>query len=49
MTGPLELDPKGAAAYLDRGIAKAKKGDQTGADADLARAQELNPDLVKNK
>ena len=34
----IELDPKDAGAWFDRSLARKAKGDQAGADADLAQA-----------
>lgn len=37
----IQLNPKYALAYKGRSVAKLKKGDKAGADADLAKAKEL--------
>jgi Flp pilus assembly protein TadD len=34
----IELDPKDASAWFARSLARKAKGDQVGADADLAQA-----------
>ena len=39
------LDPKLAFAYFSRGLARRAQGDTAGADADIAKAKELNPSL----
>lgn len=42
----IRLDPKLAAvAYYKRGLAKREKGDTSGANADLAKARELQPGI----
>jgi len=45
----IELDPKYAPAYYNRGIAKNAKGDLDGAIADYNRAVELDPKLSNKK
>ncbi len=47
----IELNPKDHKVYNNRGIAKRKSGDIKGANADFAKAEELNtefevPDLL---
>jgi membrane associated rhomboid family serine protease/Flp pilus assembly protein TadD len=42
----IQLNPKFAEAYCNRGVAKAKKGDLDGALIDCDRAIELNPKLA---
>ncbi|MBI5395709.1 MAG: tetratricopeptide repeat protein [Verrucomicrobia bacterium] len=42
----LELDPKYALAYNNRGLVKSNKGDQDAAIADFDRALELDPKLA---
>ena len=37
----IEADPKNAALIRERGIMKAKSGDQVGADADFRRTESL--------
>ena len=41
----LKLDPKNALAFNNRGIAKLKKGDKEGGEADIAKAKQLQPDI----
>ncbi len=43
----LDLNPKFAAALYGRGLAKQKKGDRAGADADLTAAKALRPDIAE--
>ena len=42
----LQLDPKLASAFYGRGLARLKSGDQAGADADIAAAKALAPDIA---
>src|SRR2546421_2135171 len=42
-THAIELDPKFARAYENRGVAKGAKRDPDGAIADLTRASDLDP------
>ena len=44
-TKALELNPRYAKAYYNRGIAKEALGDQAGASEDFARAREIDPNL----
>ena len=39
----IRINPRYAAAYYDRNLARRKKGDIPGADADLAKARQLKP------
>ena len=41
----LKLDPKNALAFNNRGIAKLKKGDKEGGEADIAKAKQLQPGI----
>jgi len=41
----IRLAPGDAISYFVRGLAKQKSGDRAGSDADIARAQQLNPNL----
>jgi hypothetical protein len=41
------LEPDYARPYYQRGQAKQAKGDKAGADADIARARQLNPNIGK--
>ena len=41
----IRLDPKNAYALLNRGIAKARKGDKIGGEADQAAARRINPNI----
>jgi tetratricopeptide (TPR) repeat protein len=41
----VKIDPKNALAFNNRGIAKLKKGDKEGGEADIARARQLQPDI----
>ena len=43
----IKLDPKDAKALYGRGLAKRRKGDATGGDADMAAAKALDPDVEK--
>jgi tetratricopeptide (TPR) repeat protein len=40
------LNPSSAAALYGRGLAKQKKGDRAGADADLAAAKAIRSDVA---
>ena len=40
-----KLNPKYAAAFYNRGIAKQKKGDMVGGDVDIVQARQLQPGL----
>jgi hypothetical protein len=42
----LKLNPKFAGALYGRGLAKQKKGDRTGAEADFAAAKTIRPDIA---
>ena len=42
----IKLDPKNAKAIYERGVAKRKSGDAAGADADIAAAKQLDPDVA---
>ena len=39
----IRVNPRYASAYYDRSLARRKKGDIAGADADLAKARQLKP------
>jgi tetratricopeptide (TPR) repeat protein len=41
----IKLDPKNAYALLNRGIAKVRKGDKAGGEADQAAARRINPNI----
>jgi Flp pilus assembly protein TadD len=41
----ITLNPNDAIAYNNRGLAKRDKGDAAGADADIAKAKQLNPSI----
>jgi tetratricopeptide (TPR) repeat protein len=41
----IKLDPKNALAFNNRGVAKLKKGDKEGGEADLAKAKQLQPGI----
>ena len=41
----LKLDPKLASALYGRGLAKLKKGDTAGSDADIALANAFEPNI----
>ena len=41
----IKLDPKNALAFNNRGIAKLKKGDKEGGEADMAKAKQLQPGI----
>jgi tetratricopeptide (TPR) repeat protein len=41
----IKLDPKNALAFNNRGIAKLKKGDKEGGEADVAKAKQLQPGI----
>ncbi|MBX9846992.1 MAG: tetratricopeptide repeat protein [Xanthobacteraceae bacterium] len=41
----IKIDPKNALAFNNRGIAKLKKGDKEGGEADIARAKQLQPGI----
>jgi tetratricopeptide (TPR) repeat protein len=41
----IKLDPKNALAFNNRGIAKLKKGDKEGGEADIAKAKQLQPGI----
>lgn len=41
----IKLDPKNAYALLNRGIAKVRKGDKAGGEADRAAARRINPNI----
>ena len=45
-TGAIEIEPKSAAAYFNRGLAKQNNGDLDGAIADYTRAIEIDPKLA---
>jgi len=42
----LRTDPKNAFSLYGRGIAKGLKGDRAGADADIAAAKQISPDVA---
>jgi tetratricopeptide (TPR) repeat protein len=41
----IKIDPKNALAFNNRGVAKLKKGDKEGGEADLAKAKQLQPGI----
>ena len=41
----LQLEPKNARFLYDRGLAKLKKGDEVGGNADLAAAKKMQPGI----
>ena len=41
----IQIDPKFAYAYSNRGLAKQANGDTAGGDADIQRARELDPTI----
>lgn len=41
----IKLNPNHAGAYYNRSLAKKQKGDQAGAEADLAAARKINPNI----
>jgi hypothetical protein len=43
----LKADPKIAESLYGRGIAKMRKGDVAGGNADIASAKALNPNIVE--
>lgn len=43
----IRLNPNDADAYLYRGLDKQRIGDQAGAEADIAAAKQLNPNIGK--
>jgi tetratricopeptide (TPR) repeat protein len=43
----IRLNPNDADAYLYRGLDKQRTGDQAGAEADIAAARRLNPNIGK--
>jgi hypothetical protein len=42
----VRADPKNAVALYGRGMAKQLKGDKAGANADIAAAKQINPDIA---
>jgi len=44
----LQADPKDAFSLYGRGIAKGLKGDQAGADADIAAAKQISSDITED-
>ena len=44
----LQLDPKLASSLYGRGLAKLKKGDITGGNADVAAAKEIDSNIVED-
>jgi tetratricopeptide (TPR) repeat protein len=44
----LRADPKNAFSLYGRGTAKGLKGDQAGADADIAAAKQISPDIAED-
>src|SRR5262249_6746697 len=42
----IKVDPNYADAYFNRGLAKRRKGDTSGYEADMARARELDPNVA---
>ncbi len=43
----IKLEPRFAAALYGRGVAKEQMGDRAGADADIAEARKIDPDIGK--
>lgn len=43
----IRLNPNDADAYLYRGLDKQRTGDQAGAEADIAAAKQINPNIGK--
>ncbi|HET7165987.1 MAG TPA: tetratricopeptide repeat protein [Pseudolabrys sp.] len=43
----IRLNPNDADAYLYRGLDKQRTGDQAGAEADIAAAKQINPNVGK--
>jgi tetratricopeptide (TPR) repeat protein len=43
----IRLNPNDADAYLYRGLDKQRIGDKAGAEADIAAAKQLNPNIGK--
>jgi len=43
----IRLNPNDADAYLYRGLDKQRIGDQAGAEADIAAAKQINPNIGK--
>ncbi len=41
----IKLDPKNAHALFNRGVAKIKKGDKIGGEADQAAARRIDPNM----
>jgi tetratricopeptide (TPR) repeat protein len=41
----IKIDPKNALAFNNRGVAKLKKGDKEGGEADIAKAKQLQPGI----
>jgi tetratricopeptide (TPR) repeat protein len=41
----IKFDPKNALAFNNRGVAKLKKGDKEGGEADIAKAKQLQPGI----
>jgi Flp pilus assembly protein TadD len=41
----IKVDAKNALAYNNRGVAKLKKGDKEGGEADIAKAKQLQPGI----
>jgi Flp pilus assembly protein TadD len=41
----LKIDPRNALAFNNRGVAKLKKGDKDGGEADIAKAKQLQPGI----
>ena len=44
----VELAPGNAAALYNRGLAKRQTGDTAGADADVAKAREIDPNIERS-
>ena len=47
MNAGLKLDPKQAGSLYGRGLAKQKKGDTAGGDADIAASKVLQADIAE--
>ena len=43
----LKIEPKLASSLYGRGLAKLKKGDRTGADADMVTAKAIRADVAE--
>jgi len=43
----IRIEPKNAAAVFGRGMAKLKKNDKAGGEADVAAAKAIKPDIAE--